>query len=164
MGATRHQSCWFSISSSITNTYGDGLSSLSLPTSPQSQKLMYTSKRLSNKKCNLMLSCDKSLCNVLDYWIAFVVHKNAQANFACARLNVTTHWQDSKFGLPPWKNSWLLWDWFWLSCTSHLFKCASIPPQLVCLRCFYMDGIKFYDTQMISGTNQCFHRKLTWVS
>ncbi len=35
-----------------------------------------------------MLFCDKSLCNVLDYWIAFVVHKNAQANFACARLNV----------------------------------------------------------------------------
>ncbi len=112
MGATRHQSCWFSISSFITNPYGNRLSSPSLPTSPQSHKLMYTSKRLSNKKCNLMLPCDKSLCNVLDYWIAFVVHKNAQANFACACLNVMKHWQDSKFGLPPCKNSRLLGDGF----------------------------------------------------
>ncbi len=63
-------------------------------------------------KCNLMLPCDKSLCNVLDYWIAFVVHKNAQANFACACLNVMKHWQDSKFGLPPCKNSRLLGDGF----------------------------------------------------
>lgn len=44
-----------------------------------------------------MLSCDKSLCNVLDYWIVFMVHKNAQTNFTRACLIVTKHWQDSKF-------------------------------------------------------------------
>ncbi len=72
----------------------------------------------SNKKCNMMLSCDKSLCIVLDYWIAFMVHKNAQANFTNARLNVTKHLQDSKFGPPPCENSRLLGDLVLATCTS----------------------------------------------
>ncbi len=40
-------------------------------------------------------------------------------------------------------------------------KRASVPPQLVCLHGFYMDGIKLYDTWMINGTSQCLHRKST---
>lgn len=153
LGAIHHQSCWFFISSFITNPYGDGLSSPSLPTSPQSHTLMYTSKKLSNKKGNLMLSCDKSLCIVLDYWIAFVVHKNAQANFTHAHLIVLKHWQDSKFGPPPCKNSRLLGDWFWLSRTStspYMCLCSTT----IGMPTWFLHGWhKLYDTQMISGTN-----------
>jgi hypothetical protein len=43
----------------------------------------------------------------------------------------------------------------------HLLKRASVPPQLVCFHGFYMDGIKLYDTWMISGTSQCLHKKST---
>jgi hypothetical protein len=36
---------------------------------------MYTTKRLYGGKCNMMLSYDKSLCNVLNYWTTFMMHK-----------------------------------------------------------------------------------------
>jgi hypothetical protein len=42
----------------------------------------------------------------------------------------------------------------------HLLKRASIPPQLVHLHGFCMNGIKLYDIRMISGTSQCLHKKL----
>jgi hypothetical protein len=47
---------------------------------------MYITKRLFGGKCNMMLSCDKSLCNVLNYWIAFMMHKNAKVNFTCVLI------------------------------------------------------------------------------
>jgi hypothetical protein len=76
---------------------------------------MYTAERLFDGKCNMMLSCDKSLCNVLNYWTTFMMHKNAQANFTRACLNVTRHWWDSKSNPPPCKSSRLSTDRFWLS-------------------------------------------------
>jgi hypothetical protein len=57
---------------------------------------MYTTKRLSDEKCNMMLFCDKSLCNVLDYWTTFMMHKNAQINLIRACINVTRCWWKSK--------------------------------------------------------------------
>jgi hypothetical protein len=42
----------------------------------------------------------------------------------------------------------------------HLLKRASIPPQLVHLHGFCMNGIKLYDIWMISGTSQCLNKKL----
>ncbi len=57
------------------------------------------------------------------------------------------------------------WEISFSYCVSqHLLKCVYILPQFVCLHGFYMNNIKLYDTQMISETNQCFHRKLAWVS
>jgi hypothetical protein len=99
---------------------------------------MYTAERLFDGKCNMMLSCDKSLCNVLNYWTTFMMHKNAQANFTRACLNVTRHWWDSKSNPPPCKSSRSI---LVIVVLQHLFKRASIPPQLVCLHGFYMDGI-----------------------
>jgi hypothetical protein len=132
---------------------GMGYPPLASQPPPQSHTLMYTSKKLSNKKCNMMLSCDKSLCIVLDYWNAFVVHKNAQANFTHAHLNVTKHWQDSKFDPPPCKNSQLLGDWFWLPHTStspYMCLCSTT----IGMPTWFLHGWhKLYDTQMISGTN-----------
>ncbi len=66
---------WVGVSSFVTNPYGDGLSSPSFLASPQSHTPMYTTKRLYGGKCNMMLSYDKSLCNVLNYWTTFMMHK-----------------------------------------------------------------------------------------
>ncbi len=62
-------------------------------------------RKVVQQKMQLDVSCDKSSSNVLDYWIAFMVHKNAQANFTHAHLIVMKHWQDSKFDPPPCENS-----------------------------------------------------------
>ncbi len=105
---------WVEVSFFVANPYGDGLSSPSLLPSPQSHTIMYIAKRLSSGKCNMMLSCDKSLCNVLNYWTAFMMHKNAKVNFTRARLNVMKHWLNSKSSPPPYKSSRLSRDWFWL--------------------------------------------------
>jgi len=137
---------WVGVSYFVTNPYGDGLSSPSFLASPQSHTPMYKAKRLSNGKCNMMLSCDKSLCNVLNCWIAFMTHKNAQVHFTRVRLNVMRHWWHTKSGPPPHKSSRLSRDWFWLLWYFNFLKCAYVPPQLVCLECFCMDGIKLYDT------------------
>jgi hypothetical protein len=90
--ATHHRNYrWVVIFFSIANPCGDGLSSPSLPTSPQSHTPMYTTERLFGGKSNMMLSCDKSLCNVLNYWTTFMMHKYAQANLTHVCLNVMKH-------------------------------------------------------------------------
>jgi hypothetical protein len=145
----------------VAYPYGDGLSSLGLLVSPQSHTPMYIVESLSNGKCNMMSSHDKSLSNVIDCWITFMMHKNAQANFTHVRLNVMRQCWDSKFNPPLHKSSWLTRDWFWSNVdfgwNQHLSKHAYVPPQY--LHGFCMDGIKLYDTWMISGTSQCLHRK-----
>jgi hypothetical protein len=75
-----------------------------------------------------------------------MVHKNARANITYVHLDIMRHWCDSKFGPPPCKK--LLIVKGLVLVPQHFLKHAFIPPQLVCLHGFYMDGIIFYDTQI----------------
>jgi len=59
----------------------DGITSYKRSTFPQLQTTMYTTSSLSNRKCNIMLSLDKSLCKILKWCITFIMFMNAHANF-----------------------------------------------------------------------------------
>jgi len=150
--------CGFSF---VANPCGDELSSPSFLTSPKSHTQMYIIDRLSSGKCNMILSCDKSLCNVLNCWIAFMMHKNAQANLTHVHLNVMKHWQDSKSTPPPPPTKAFNCqeiDFGYQGTSTSLEMCLHSTTHL---HGFYMDGIKLYNTWMISGTSQCLHRKST---
>jgi hypothetical protein len=51
---------------------------------------MYTTSGLSNKKCNIMLFLDKSLCKIPKWCIAFIMFMNAHANFTWFCLKATS--------------------------------------------------------------------------
>jgi hypothetical protein len=73
---------------SFAKPYNDGVTFCKGPTSPQLHMPMYTTSCLFVKKCNIMLSLDKLLCEILQWCTTFIMFMNAHANFTQFCLKV----------------------------------------------------------------------------
>jgi hypothetical protein len=79
---------WFFVV--FANPYNDGVTFCKCSTSPQLDTPMCTKSHLFNKKCNIMLSLDKSLCKT-QWCTTFIMFMNAHANFTWFCLKVVGH-------------------------------------------------------------------------
>jgi hypothetical protein len=103
-----HQHCFLVLvaSCSFAKPYNDGVTSCKHLASPQLRTPMYTTFSLSTRKCNIMLSLDKSLYKIQQWCIAFIMLMNALANF----INFIR---------------------FCLKATNHVHPSLSSPPAII---------------------------------